>query len=61
MGVGSLEAEESARVMLEILFHQLDERLPPSVMTVVVASDYEALIFSHLVAELTLARTEVGD
>jgi len=60
MGVGSLEAEESARVMLEILFHQLDERLPPSDITVVVASDYEASVFSQLVAELALVRTEVG-
>ena len=60
MGVGALEAEESARAMLEILFNHLDEGVPPLDLRVAVSLQYEADVFSQLVEELAGNRSEDG-
>ena len=59
MGIGALEAEDSARAMLEILFNHLDERGPPLDLRVAVGHQYEADIFGQIVRELAGHRTEV--
>lgn len=55
-GVGHLDIEDSARAMVEILVDHLDEGHPPLELTIVVAGDYEAGVFTHLVEELTRDR-----
>ena len=57
MGVGALEAEDSARVMLEILFNHLDEGVPPLDVRVVVEQEYEADVFRRIVGEMTRDRS----
>jgi O-acetyl-ADP-ribose deacetylase (regulator of RNase III) len=57
LGVGTMEAEESARALVEILFDHLDEGRPPQDLTIVVTSEYEATLFSRLVAECESDRT----
>ena len=57
IGVGTIEADASARVLLEILFNHLDEGQPPLALTVVVSSEYESGLFSQLVDELSRERT----
>lgn len=56
LGVGRVEAEDSARVMLDILYNHLDEGAPPSELHIVVAHDYEVDVFRRLVAEYDRAR-----
>ena len=57
IGVGTIEADDSARALLEILFNHLDEGQPPLALTVVVGSEYESGLFSQLVDELSGNRT----
>ncbi len=57
IGVGTIEADDSARALLEILFNHLDEGLPPRALTVVVGSEYESALFGRLVDELSSDRT----
>jgi O-acetyl-ADP-ribose deacetylase (regulator of RNase III) len=59
-GVGHMEAEEAARAQMEILANHLDEGVPPLELTVVVAGEYEAGIFEHLVEEMTRDRFPSG-
>ena len=61
LGAGSLDAESSARVLVEILFNHLDEGLPPLELTIAVASDFEAELFGQLVAETGRMRSSVGE
>ena len=56
VGVGHLEMEDSARVMVEILVNHLDEGHPPLELTIVVGGEYEADVFRRLVDELTRER-----
>jgi O-acetyl-ADP-ribose deacetylase (regulator of RNase III) len=56
MGVGILEADDSARAMVEILLDHLDEGRAPLDLTIVVSSDYEASVFARLVTELARQR-----
>jgi O-acetyl-ADP-ribose deacetylase len=58
MGVGSMEAEGCARVMLDILFNHVDEGAPPVDLRLVVEHPYEAEIFSQIIDELTDARSD---
>lgn len=55
-GVGHLDIEDSARSMVEILVNHLDEGHPPLDLVIVVAGEYEAGVFRHLVDELTRDR-----
>lgn len=55
-GVGHMDIEDSARAMVEILVNHLDEGHPPLELTIVVAGEYEADVFGHLVEELTRGR-----
>ncbi|MDP2955585.1 MAG: macro domain-containing protein [Longimicrobiales bacterium] len=55
-GVGHLDIEDSARVMVEILVNHLDEGHPPLELTIVVGGEYEAEVFRRLVDELTRER-----
>ena len=55
-GVGHMDIEDSARAMVEILVDHLDEGHPPLDLTIVVAGEYEAVVFTHLVEELTRDR-----
>ena len=57
IGVGMIEADGSARALLEILFNHLDEGQPPLALTVVVSSEYESGLFRQLVDELSGDRT----
>jgi len=57
IGVGVIEADDSARALLEILFSHLDEGQPPLALTVVVGSEYESGLFSQLVDELSSGRS----
>ena len=57
MGVGTMEAENSARVMLELLFNHLDEGQEPLELRVVVCSEYEAAVFGQIVTQLSDARS----
>ena len=56
MGVGHMDIEDSARAMVEILVDHLDEGHPPLDLSIVVAGEYEASVFTHLVQELTRDR-----
>ena len=56
LGVGLLDAEDAARAMVEILINHLDEGQPPTVLTIVVTSEYEAEIFRRLVDSLAADR-----
>ena len=56
IGVGTIEADDSARALLEILFNHLDEGQPPLALTLVVASEYESGLFSRLLEELSRGR-----
>lgn len=56
LGVGLLDAEDAARAMVEILIDHLDEGQPPTALTVVVTSEYEAEVFRRLVDALTADR-----
>lgn len=53
MGAGTIEAEDSARALLDILFQHLDEGQPPLALTIVVGSEYEAGLFNRMVDELS--------
>lgn len=59
IGVGTMEAEDSARALLAILFNHLDEGQPPLELRVVVGSEYEAGLFGQLTDELS--RQRAGD
>lgn len=52
MGAGHMEAEEAARVEVEILVDHLGEGKPPLDITIVAGSEYEAGVFRRLVEEL---------
>ena len=56
IGVGTVQAEDSARSLVEVLFNHLDEGRPPLALTVVVTSEYEAGLFERLVDELSAHR-----
>ncbi len=56
VGVGTLDAEDRARPMLEILFNHLDEAQPPLELKVVVGSEYEAEVFGQIVTQLVAMR-----
>jgi O-acetyl-ADP-ribose deacetylase (regulator of RNase III) len=49
LGVGRMDAEDAARVMLEILWNHLDEGRPPMELTIVVGTEYEAEVFRRLI------------
>jgi len=51
LGVGSMEAESAAQALVDVLCDHLAGGDPPSEVTVVVTSEYEAALFSRLVAE----------
>jgi len=55
-GVGHMDIEDSARAMVEILVNHLDEGHPPLDLTIVVAGEYEAGVFTRLVEDLTRSR-----
>ena len=57
IGAGTLEADQSARSFLEILFDHLDEGRPPRAFRLVVTSEYEVDLFRRLVDELAAERT----
>jgi O-acetyl-ADP-ribose deacetylase (regulator of RNase III) len=52
MGVGLTEPEVSARALVDILFHHIDEGRQPLALTISVSSPYEASLFERLVEEL---------
>lgn len=52
IGVGLIEPEDAARVMVEILVDHLNEAEPPLDLTIVAASPYEAGLFQGLVQQL---------
>lgn len=56
IGAGMLDADASARSLLEILFDHLDEGNEPLALTVVVSSEYEQGLFVGLVDELSRDR-----
>jgi O-acetyl-ADP-ribose deacetylase (regulator of RNase III) len=56
VGAGQLDADEAARVQLEILVDHIDEGAPPLDLTIVVSGEYEAELFARLAEELTRAR-----
>jgi len=56
IGAGTMEAEEAARSLVEILFHHLDEGQHPRTITIVVGSEYEAELFGRLVHEASFDR-----
>jgi O-acetyl-ADP-ribose deacetylase (regulator of RNase III) len=56
MGVGNMDAEDAARVMLELLFNHLDEGEAPLQLIVVAESEYEAEVFGQVLAHLTSIR-----
>lgn len=56
IGVGTLEPDDAARALLEILFAHLDEGQKPLALTVVVATEYEEGLFARLVDELSRDR-----
>jgi len=58
IGVGTIEADASARALLKILFNHLDEGQPPLALTVVVGSGYESGLFSQVVDQLSRDRTQ---
>ena len=55
--VGTVEPEESARALVEILFNHLDEGAAPLDLTIVVASDFEVGLFEGLVEEMSRTRS----
>jgi O-acetyl-ADP-ribose deacetylase (regulator of RNase III) len=59
IGVGTLEAEESARALVEILFDHLEDGQPPRELVIVVGSPYHSDLFTRLVDEGERAR-EIG-
>jgi O-acetyl-ADP-ribose deacetylase (regulator of RNase III) len=57
MAVGTEDPEDSARVLIEILFNHLDEGVAPLDLTIVVSSDFESELFGRLVEESSRARS----
>ncbi|MEM7417681.1 MAG: macro domain-containing protein [Gemmatimonadota bacterium] len=51
LGVGNVEPEVSADVLLELFTHHLDEGRPPRELEVVVSTDFEADLFERLLSE----------
>jgi O-acetyl-ADP-ribose deacetylase (regulator of RNase III) len=49
VGAGNLEAEVSARVMLEVIRNHLSEGAPPSDFEIVVESEYEESVFATVI------------
>jgi O-acetyl-ADP-ribose deacetylase (regulator of RNase III) len=60
LGVGRLDAEEAAAVMVEVLVNHLDEGEPPLALTIVVTTEYEADLFRRLVTSSTAGRARPG-
>lgn len=56
IGVGLSDPEISARVLVEVLLDHIDEGASPLELTIVVSSQYESDLFTHLVEELTADR-----
>jgi len=56
LGAGSIEPEEPARILVDILFNHLDEGIPPLELTIAVGSEFEEALFSKLVDDATRAR-----
>lgn len=60
ISVGTLEAEEEARTLVDVLGDHLDAARPPLDFVVVVANTYEEQIFSGLVSARTHGRDHEG-
>ena len=58
LGVGMLEADASARALVDILCDHLDEGRPPLELTLVVGSAYEGELFRRLVEEISRDRNQ---
>ena len=56
LSVGSMGAEETARVLVELLVNHLDEGRPPLDIVIVVANEYEEEVFSAAVTEQVRTR-----
>ncbi len=48
LGAGSMDTDAPARVLVEVLLNHVDEDVPPSELTIVVASDFERELFNRL-------------
>jgi O-acetyl-ADP-ribose deacetylase (regulator of RNase III) len=59
LGAGSIEPEESARALVDILFNHLDEGLPPLDLAIAVGSEFEEMLFSKLVGDAGRARSAI--
>jgi len=57
MAAGTADPEDSARVVVQILFNHLDEGNAPLDLTIVASSDFESHLFTRLVDELARARS----
>jgi len=57
MAAGTADPEDSARVLVEILFNHLDEGNAPLDLTIVVSSGFESQLFTRLVDEQARARS----
>ena len=53
LGAGTMEAEDSAEAVVDILFEHLSAGAPPLDLTLVVASEYEATLFRTVAAART--------
>jgi len=53
LGVGLVEPEESARVLVEILLSHVGEGQPPLDVKIAVESTYEADLFERLLGEMS--------
>lgn len=57
LGVGSMGAEDAARVLVELIGAHLDEGNAPREITIVVGNEYEQSVFVFAVEELTGERS----
>jgi len=48
--VGTLDPEEAAQVLMQVLLNHLREGVPPSEMVIVVESSYKEELFRRLMA-----------
>ena len=55
LGVGALDAEEYAAMMIDVLAHHLGEGEPPGEIVIVVEASYDEELFRHLLATANLA------
>lgn len=57
LGAGIIDPEVPARALVDILYNHLDEGVPPLDLTIVVGSDYEAVLFTRLIEEAARMRS----